>query len=231
MSRQNNILKIDSFNIYVRPCKSCSPVVEPWIRQFCKQNPWYVPIDSEWAGDWFNQYGISQQVDDFDSAVEMIIDQHSSNWANYSDEKIRMIHQQALRVYGILHARWICQPKGMSLMKEKYEKGVYGQCQRYACNGTHLLPMGTTFTIRRHSTKLFCPKCCDIYRAPSLIVLDGAHFGPAFPHMFLSEYTQFDRSKDFKPFEIKAFGFKIHRTPKSRFLVHDSNKYEEETPQ
>ena len=121
--------------------------------------------------------------------------------------------------------------KGMQAMKEKYEKGIYGKCIRYGCHGVNLIPMGTTFTLRRHSAKLYCPKCCDIYRAPDNIILDGAHFGPAFPHMFLFEYKQFDKSKEFEPFEIKAFGFKIHKGPNYRFPAHSKNKYEQETPE
>ena len=225
------MIRIENFQIYTGPCKSCPPGVEPWIRQFCRLNSWYVPIDNDWAGDWFNQYGIGNNFDDFDAAIELITDQHSNDWNRFNDERIISIQQQALKIYGMLHARWICQPKGMSAMKDKYEKGVFGKCIRYECHGTNLLPMGTTFTLRRHSTKLFCPKCCDIYRAPDSIVLDGAHFGPAFPHMFLSEYSQFDKSSEFVPFEVKAFGFKIHRNPHSRYPVHNKNKYEQENPE
>ncbi|OHT03004.1 Casein kinase II regulatory subunit family protein [Tritrichomonas foetus] len=226
-----HVIKYDNFQIYTGPCKVCQPGVEPWIRQFCKLNPWYVQIDNDWAGDWFNQYGIASNFDEFDAAVELMTDSHSADWARYSEEKICVIHQQAMKIYGMLHARWICQPKGMAAMKDKYEKGIYGKCIRYGCSGTHLLPMGTTFTLRRHSAKLFCPKCNDIYRAPDSIVLDGAHFGPAFPHMFLYEYKQFDKTAEFEPFEIKAFGFKIHRNPHSRFPVHMKNRYDQENPE
>ena len=226
-----HVIRYDNFQIYTGPCKSCYHGIDPWINQFCKLNQWYVPIDTDWAGDWFNQYGISTQFDEFDAAIELITDSHSEDWSHYSEEFISQVHQQALKIYGMLHARWICQPRGLSAMKEKYEKGLFGKCIRYGCHGTNLLPMGTTFTLRRHSAKLFCPKCCDIYRAPSPIVLDGAHFGPAFPHIFLCEYDQYDKSSEFEPFEIKAFGFKIHRSVNSRFPVHCKNKFENENPE
>jgi casein kinase II subunit beta len=87
--------------------------------------------------------------------------------------------------------------------------------------------MGTTFVLRRHSAKLYCPSCCDIYRPPPAVTLDGAHFGPAFPHMFLFEFAQFDKSAQFKAFEMKAFGFKIHQT--GRKSVHATNRHEVET--
>ena len=228
MSHQTpQVIQYDNFQIYTKGCKSCPQGMEPWIKQFCRLNPWYVEIDNDWAGDWFNQYGINSQFDLFDEAIELITDQHKNEWNRFSQDKIAQIHAQALKIYGMLHARWICQPKGMQAMKEKYERGIFGKCIRYGCHGTNLLPMGTTFTIRRHSAKLFCPKCCDIYRAPPQIILDG----PAFPHMFICEYSNFDKSKEFEPFEMKAFGFKIHRSPHSRYPVHSKNKYENENPE
>ena len=223
----------DGFQIYAGPCNSCPDEVEPWIRQFCRQpqNSWYAAIDPEWAADWFNQYGINNHFDDFDLAIELISDHHSGNWSRMSETTITTVHQEALRIYGLLHARWICQPRGMAQMKEKYEKGVFGHCPRYSCKGTKVIPMGQTLTMLRHSVKMFCPNCSDIYRPPADFTLDGAHFGPAFPHMFLSEYQQFDKSRDFVKFEVKAFGFKIHRSKQDRFLVHDKNRHEDEYPE
>ena len=223
----------DGFQIYTGPCNSCPEQVDPWIRQFCRQpqNAWYAAIDPEWAADWFNQYGISSHFDDFDLAIELISDRHNQSWSRMSEDHITTVHQQALRIYGLLHARWICQPRGMAQMKDKYEKAVFGRCPRFSCKGTKVIPMGQTLHMRRHSVKMYCPKCADIYRPPPEFTLDGAHFGPAFPHMFLSEYEQFDKTKEFVPFEIKAFGFKIHRSKQARFLVHEKNRYEDEYPE
>lgn len=215
------------------PCESCPRELDPWIKQFLHQpgNSWYVHIDPDWAADWFNQYGINNYFDDFDAAIELITDKHGEDWVHYTEENVAQIHQQAIKIYGLLHARWITQPRGMAMMKEKYEKGVFGTCPRDQCNGTKMLPMGQTLTPRRHSAKLFCPKCCDIYRPPGPVLLDGAHFGPAFPHIFLSEYTQFDMRKEFQPRVVKAFGFKVHRGPGAGPKVHDTNIHDDETPE
>jgi casein kinase II subunit beta len=188
-----------------------------------------VEIDRDWACDWFNQYGINDHFDDFDDAIDLICDKRSNTeWKTLKDQQLHSIHQQAMRIYGLLHSRWICLPKGMALMKAKYEAGIYGKCPRFLCADTNLLPMGTTLALRRHSAKLYCPNCCDLYRPPPAVTLDGAHFGPAFPHIFLFEFAQFDKSEQFRPFEMKVFGFKVHQAgPRS---VHATNRHENEIP-
>jgi casein kinase II subunit beta len=136
---------------------------------------------------------------------------------------------QAKQLYGLLHSRWICQSKGLAQMKRKFERGVFGECPRWNCHDQRLLPMGTTIKPRHHSVKLFCPQCRDIYVAPTTMRIDGAHFGPAFPHMFLFEYPECDAHALFRPVVLKAFGFPLHKS-RRRFEPHATNKHEEETP-
>ena len=59
--------------------------------------------------------------------------------------------------------------------------------------------------------------------------LDGAHFGPAFPHLFLQEFGEFDGRREFQPTVLEAFGFPIHKSVK-RFEPHAKNEYEQERP-
>lgn len=227
------IIEYDGFRLFGGPCVKCPPSADPWIFQFCNlpQNRWYVAIDIDWVTDWFNQYGIRELFENFDEAIELISDQHSEKWKDFTEDKIKQIHVQATRIYGLLHARWITQPKGLYSMKKKYESGVFGQCPRVLCNGTNLLPMGTSSTLRKHAVKLFCPKCCDIYKAPKTPTIDGAYFGPAFPHLFLCEFVHFDTSDEFKPFDQKVFGFRVHMTPQSKYRPHISNIQDFDLPQ
>ena len=115
-------------------------------------------------------------------------------------------------------------------MKQKYESGIYGKCPRALCKNTNLIPMGTTLRARRHTVKLFCPRCCDIYSAQKDVIIDGCHFGPAFPHIFLSEFSKFDLHKEFTPFIQKAFGFEVKQTKHARYVPHLTNKHENEFP-
>ncbi|OHS95307.1 Casein kinase II regulatory subunit family protein [Tritrichomonas foetus] len=224
------VIEAQGIKVYAAPCSAKNQYVEPFISQFCKINEWYVKVDREWAVDWFNTVLLDDMVPNFDLALEAIGDEHSDAWKYLDDSKIQNIILQASHLYGLIHARWICQNKGLNLMKQKYEKGIYGTCPRALCKNTPLIPMGTTLKPRRHTVKLFCPRCCDIYVAPKDVIIDGCHFGPAFPHIFLSEYDKFDLRKKFKPFIQRAFGFDIYRSCNARYLPHKTNKHENEFP-
>lgn len=202
----------------------------PWINQFCKKrkNAWYVKIDEKWVSDWFNQHGIDELFPHFKMAMRLITNRTGSKWLSLTQNEIATINTEAEHIYGLLHARYICQPRGLELMRRLYDKKLFGKCPRYACHGTQLIPMGTTFTPRKHSTKLFCPCCYDIYRAPNDMITDGAHFGPAFPHIFLLEYPDLDRHNKFTPFTLTAFGFPIRRSPEDEELPHDRTAHLEE---
>ena len=235
MSRPNKkalaerFVKIGGFKIYNGPCQGCPIAVQPWIKQFCAHplNSWYAEVDLDYANDWFNQYGMKETIDLFDEALELICDNHSDKWNDFDVNTITEIQQQAIRLYGLLHSRWILQGKGLAQMKEKFEKGVFGHCPRFSCNDQNLLPFGETVQPNHHSAKLYCPQCCDIYRPPDSFLIDGAHFGPAFPHVFLTEYPQFNAADKFKPYVPKIFGYNVYeRGDRGMFFPHATNTVE-----
>ena len=221
------ITKCNGFYIYSGPCSKCPSSVEPWINQFCDQpgNEWYAKMEVTWAQDSFNQYGLNELLPNFDLALEMITDSHSDQWIYLSDSNIEAILVQAKHLYGLLHARYIIQFEGIRKMRQKYLDGLFGTCPRVLCENEKLLPVGTSHKIRHHSLKLYCPKCNDIYKCPPNIQIDGAHFGPAFPHVFFTSYTKFDSFKNFKPFKMQMFGFPVHRSILPDFMPHEKNEH------
>jgi casein kinase II subunit beta len=225
------IAQTGGFAIFAGPCKSCPSAIEPWIKQFCSrpENRWYAQIDTDWAGDWFNNYGLKEIIPNYEIALDMISDRHSDDWALLNDQAITSLLSEAKQLYGLLHARWICQSKGLTQMKRKFESGLYGNCPRFECHDQKLLPIGRSIRPKRHSVKLFCPQCCDIYAGPSSLKIDGAHFGPAFPHIFLAEFTEFDARVKFRAWIPNCFGFPVHPSIIG-FEPHANNDHDEEWP-
>jgi len=222
---------IAGFWTYVGPCTSCPSAVEPWIKQFCAlpEHKWYAEISVGWAGDWFNNHGMSERFPDYQTALGMVTDRHTGDWVTLSDAAHATITVQARQLYGLLHTRWITQVAGLAQMRRKHRKGVFGVCPRFNCHKQKLLPMGTTTKPGHHSVKLFCPKCRDIYVGPQAMRVDGAHFGPAFPHLFLAEFEDSDTSGDFVATAIKVFGFPVHES-RRKFQPHSTNRHEIEKP-
>ena len=66
-------------------------------------------------------------------------------------------------------------------MLAKYKAIHFGRCPRVMCSGQPVLPMGQSDLPRVHTTKIFCPRCKDIYfpRSSRQANVDGAYFGAA----------------------------------------------------
>lgn len=96
------------------------------------------------------------------------------------------IYQEATDIYGLIHARFIITPKGLAMMRDKYQKGVFGVCPRVLCERQHLLPIGMSEELRTSRVKVFCPRCEEVYvpkkKYPDV---DGAYFGCSFPNILL----------------------------------------------
>ena len=69
------------------------------------------------------------------------------------------IESAAELLYGLIHARFIITPRGMSAMLEKYKNTHFGRCPRAFCQGQPVLPVGQSDVPRMHTSKVFCPKC------------------------------------------------------------------------
>jgi casein kinase II subunit beta len=212
----SRIVEYDGFSIWVKPYQSCPDNHPTWVQQFCQQraNSWYVRIDFEYLSEGFNYYGRQQYIPNYKLARELICDTHSLEWRYISDRAIMEIHEQGKQLYGLIHARWICTSAGIALMRRKaFKKRRYGVCPRLFCRLVPLLPMGMSPVPNRHSAKLFCTRCGDIYKPPPGKRFDGAHFGPAFPSVFILACPRSDGRTRFRAPEHRIFGFKIYRSP------------------
>eukprot|EP01069_Polyplicarium_translucidae_P002821 Polyplicarium_translucidae@DN2143_c0_g1_i3.p1 len=131
------------------------------------------------------------------------------------DPEFLDVHRDTTDLYGLIHARYILSPRGLAQMREKLQRAVFGKCPRVLCDNQCLLPVGVSETLRMNRVRLYCPRCQEVYEPPPLVSssqndIDGAYFGPSFPHVLLQTYPGFVPLEIPRPYEPRIFGFRIH---------------------
>jgi len=183
-----------------------------WIEWFCglKGNEFFVEVPEDFIQDEFNLYGLSASVQNYDYALDMILDNESDD--ELEEEQQEVIERNAETLYGLIHARFIVTALGLQLMLEKLRQGDFGMCPRINCFGQQLLPVGLSDLPAQHTLKMFCPSCQEIYfpKYTRHSSIDGAYFGTTFPHLLVLQYPDIIQQRACPPYVPKIFGFRIH---------------------
>ncbi|OAF65080.1 hypothetical protein A3Q56_07184 [Intoshia linei] len=178
-----------------------------WLTWFLNQEIglYMVKVDLHYIQDAFNTFGLDEHCEFYQMAYKEIT---NSPMGLLTDTEADLYAEQ---LYGLIHARFILTEAGISLMIDKYNE-VFDKCPRYLCYNTTALPIGLNSSIGVDTTQLFCPSCKDIFKPPrdsALNKIDGAYFGPNFPHMFLMANPKLIPVVRQEKFIGKLFGFKI----------------------
>ena len=185
------------------------------VSWFCslKGNEFFSEVELDFMQDDFNLTGLSAQVPYYEYALDTILDAESAAAARFSKDQQEAIESAAELLYGLIHARYIITPRGMSAMLEKYKLVHFGRCPRVHCQGQPALPVGQSDLPRMHTTKIFCCRCEDIYypRSSRQANVDGAYFGTTFCHLFLQSYWELQPQPVTTVYVPRVFGFKLHR--------------------
>ncbi|KAL1520893.1 hypothetical protein AB1Y20_022454 [Prymnesium parvum] len=186
-----------------------------WVQWYCslKGNEFFAEIEPEFLQDDFNLTGLSSQVPYYEYALDTILDVESPAAMRFSKDQQDAVESAAELLYGLVHARYILTPRGLSLMHEKFQKFHFGRCPRVYCQGQPTLPVGQSDLPRVHTTKIFCARCQDIYypRGSRQANVDGAYFGTTFCHLFMQTYRDLIPQPPSDNYVPRIFGFKIHR--------------------
>eukprot|EP01017_Pseudomicrothorax_dubius_P028635 TRINITY_DN3412_c0_g1_i4.p1 TRINITY_DN3412_c0_g1~~TRINITY_DN3412_c0_g1_i4.p1 ORF type:complete len:275 (+),score=37.30 TRINITY_DN3412_c0_g1_i4:65-889(+) len=206
-----------------------------WIQWFCSlaEHQFFVEVDEDYIRDGFNLYGLKQKFPHYEECIEMILSPDVPEEEDLEDEKFHELYQEATDLYGLIHARFILSPRGLSLAKEKYLKGKFGTCPKVVCDHQHVLPVGLSEELRTSRVKVFCPRCEDIFipkkKCPDV---DGAYFGCSFPMFFLQTYPDLTPQPPSNTYVSKLYGFRIHQKKGSKFSLPETGKeitfYDEE---
>ena len=105
----------------------------------------------------------------------------------------------ALRLYALVHARYILTRAGQEDMRQKYVRGYFGKCTRFHCKRQPCLPYGPRTEYRKNGWLKFCPRCKDLHwpnHKKGERYLDGAFFGPTFAPFFWMEHPNLHMQQD-----------------------------------
>ena len=79
------------------------------------------------------------------------------------------------------------------------------------CDRLHM-QVGEHAEMGRSSVKLYCPQCQDMYDPPRKCHrdIDGAYFGPSFPHLLMMVKPDSFQPKPFRVYTPRIYGFRVH---------------------
>ena len=137
------VARRDWFHLYswvMRLTCACSSYRVTWYCSL-KGNEFFAEVEQEFMQDDFNLTGLNSQVPYYEYALDTILDVESTEAARFSkDQQARAmfapslqyrlstehgsLHQEAVEsaaelLYGLIHARYIITPRGLSMMQEK----------------------------------------------------------------------------------------------------------------
>ncbi|KAJ2599481.1 casein kinase 2 regulatory subunit, partial [Coemansia sp. RSA 1721] len=217
-------LNTDESDLEEEPYASDESASLTWISWFCslKGHEYFCEVPEAFIEDEFNLTGLSQTVNYYVEALDMILDIEDENDDPQYTDEIEAIDGSAEILYGLIHARYILTRSGMDQMADKYENGEFGTCPRYCCDGAFVVPCGRTDVPERDSVKLFCPSCNDIYAPPSSRYqkIDGAYFGTTFPHMFFQTFPTLVPDDPAALYVPRIYGFAINERSKAGPRMH-----------
>jgi len=133
------------------------------------------------------------------------------------------IQQAAEALYLMVHARFVSSPRGLDALRRiLLNSPVFGKCPRIQCQGTMLLPYGTSndFTSNARACQRYCPSCGNLWHCWESKT-DGCAWGPSLCYLLLMAhghelYPMASRrqaqvlSTVVHPNDPRVFGFRIH---------------------
>eukprot|EP00918_Siedleckia_nematoides_P067686 GHVU01147258.1.p1 GENE.GHVU01147258.1~~GHVU01147258.1.p1 ORF type:complete len:245 (-),score=45.78 GHVU01147258.1:163-897(-) len=145
-----------------------------WIQWFAihKTREFLVEVDVLYIKDSFNLFGLRQRVEDYERALEVILgndcpedptEAEDDDAASPSATEDRRLEKAAEQLYGLIHSRYILTPRGLLLMKNKYQKKMFGTCPRVLCDNQPLLPVGLCDDLMMLGMHTYCSRCQETY--------------------------------------------------------------------
>ena len=184
-----------------------------WIEWYCslEGNEYLLEIPEDYIKDMSNLYGLKSKVTNFSESLFHILSGGIPDEEDLQNENYLELYQSCTDLYGLIHARYIQTPLGLTIMRERYLAGKFGVCSRVLCEKHNVIPIGMSNEIRTSRVKVFCPRCQEVYYPKDKNgELDGAFFGSSFPHVLLQTFPYMYPLLPHNQYVPKIAGFKVH---------------------
>lgn len=196
-----------------------------WIEWFCslEEHGFFCEVEDDYIRDQFNLYGLKKYFNRYEEALEMILYPDRPDDEELEEQNFIDVYQEAIDLYGLIHARYIVTQKGLAMMREKFVANDFGTCPRVLCQSQPVLPIGMSENLKLSRVKVFCPLCEEVYVPKKKCTdVDGAYFGCSFPHIFLQTYPDLAPKNPPNIFVPRVFGFKLYKKKGSKY--HEPKK-------
>jgi casein kinase II subunit beta len=182
-----------------------------WIEWHCElpQNRFLCEVDRTFIEDKFNLYGLKAVIKGYEDARLRILDLDDD-----SELDEQTVTYDERNLYGLIHARYIMSGHGLDRMHRKYKNREFGVCPRIMCEEQPVVPMGMSWDLKQTRACIYCPRCNEVYNTEQC-QLDGAYFGPSFPHMFFMTYEPDIPTPYFDQYTPKVYGFRVNHRSRS----------------
>lgn len=187
-----------------------------WFLNCTEEGKYFVEVDSEYIHDQFNLFGCQKKIHQF----KAVLDHIKGDYQRSSDPNI---DDWGIRLYGLIHARFLMTKQGLEEIHKKYINNEYDKCPNVHCR-EKCLPIGLSEQIGESCLYMYCPNCGDLYHSenPICTKIDGSAFGSSYIIQFFHQYPDV-QPKNYPPSpNLRLFGFKIEVPPM------DSDDQEEE---
>jgi casein kinase II subunit beta len=184
-----------------------------WVQWYCslEGHEFLAEVSESYIKDTSNLYGLKSKIPNFSECLYHILSGGVPEEEDLQNEEYIELYQYCTDLYGLIHARFIQTPLGLSIMREKYLAGRFGICSRVLCERHNVIPIGMSNEIKTSRIKVFCPKCQEVYYPKDRnCELDGAYFGNSFPHVLLQTYPYLYPLQTPTSYVPKISGFKVH---------------------
>ena len=140
-----------------------------FIRWFCsiKGNGFLVEPTKEFISDPFNLVDFKEMPEfatmltrfEWDDALKFLLCHKTPSEKDLEDPVFQEIFGDIQDLFGLIHARFLVSHEGLQQLKIKFINRDYGSCERVACDGSKMLPIGLSAELGEQRVKVYCPMC------------------------------------------------------------------------